>query len=350
MKRDFSMLSLLAALVLTGASYAPARGQVTPWTQVSPTVIHKPGDYITIGFWACVGSNVVWPAFQCYEPPRGCNGLLVGGRYSSALLYAAAGVGAFTCHLDFWLKGADKSKPCTIGNSCVQYTITYTASGNTGGVANPVVPSTNPPPSSGGSTGGGSGGGGSSGGSGSTGGEKESDDDPAPPIMPCPIDSPNLWRGLVIAPEDRCTPYGGSLYRHGEHLEELMIGRDGGLYDPYTGVWHDSPLDTHIEHVVAKAEAHDSGLCSADHETRQAFSNDLDNLVPTPPQLNRQKADKDPAEWMPDFNQCWFAKTVVEVKRKYGLTVDVVEAGALERVLRDCESTEKVVVERADGS
>lgn len=36
---------------------------------------------------------------------------------------------------------------------------------------------------------------------------------------------------------------------------------------------------------------------------------------------------------MPDENRCWFAETVVDVRREYGLTTDRREADALERVL-----------------
>ena len=37
---------------------------------------------------------------------------------------------------------------------------------------------------------------------------------------------------------------------------------------------------------------------------------------------------------------CWFARTVVDVRLKYGLTIDRREADALERVLSGCVSTE----------
>ena len=34
----------------------------------------------------------------------------------------------------------------------------------------------------------------------------------------------------------------------------------------------DSLEETDIEHIVARSEAHDSGLCHADRETRRAFA------------------------------------------------------------------------------
>ena len=98
----------------------------------------------------------------------------------------------------------------------------------------------------------------------------------------------------------------------------------------------DSKGDTDIEHLVARSEAHDSGLCRADAATRRAFSRDLLNLTLASPRVNRQKGAKDAAEWQPDTNQCWFAQTVVDVRRAYRLTIDRREAAALDRILVGC--------------
>ena len=38
----------------------------------------------------------------------------------------------------------------------------------------------------------------------------------------------------------------------------------GIIYGPYTGIWFGSTSETDIEHIVARSEAHDSGLCAAD--------------------------------------------------------------------------------------
>ena len=49
--------------------------------------------------------------------------------------------------------------------------------------------------------------------------------------------------------------------------------------------------------MVARSEAHDSGLCRADRETRRAFAADLLNLTLAAPPLNRYvKKAKDAAE------------------------------------------------------
>ena len=46
-----------------------------------------------------------------------------------------------------------------------------------------------------------------------------------------------------------------------------------------TGRWFASPRDTDIEHIVARSEAHDSGLCAADAASQRRFASDLLNLT-----------------------------------------------------------------------
>ena len=120
----------------------------------------------------------------------------------------------------------------------------------------------------------------------------------------------------------------------------------GAIYGPYTGTFFSSKRQTDIEHIVAAAEAHDSGLCAASPAVKSQFASDLLNLTLASPQVNRhQKKHYDAAEWQPQLNQCWYANRIVEVKRKYKLTVDVREAQALEEVLSNCTSTDMIVVE-----
>ena len=120
----------------------------------------------------------------------------------------------------------------------------------------------------------------------------------------------------------------------------------GIIYGPYTGTWFDSTSETDIEHIVARSEAHDSGLCAADRATRRQFASDLINLTLASPPVNRsQKSGKDAAEWLPELNHCWFAARVVEVRQQYSLTIDDRERDALESILAGCASTEMTVQE-----
>ena len=149
------------------------------------------------------------------------------------------------------------------------------------------------------------------------------------------------WRGLVVAPEHRCAPYDRSDYPYPQSVERRIVATLGGrVYGPYTGRCFGSTRETDIEHVVSLSEAHDSGLCAAGLATRRAFARDLGNLTLASPSVNRHsKGGRDADEWMPDRNRCWFAGRVIEVKRRYGLTVDAREAAALDAVLAGCAST-----------
>ena len=152
------------------------------------------------------------------------------------------------------------------------------------------------------------------------------------------------YRGVTVAPEHRCTPYSPDNYPYPQSVEAQIVADLGGaIYGPYTGTYFRSTRDTDIEHIVARSEAHDSGLCAASAPVKAAFARDLLNLTLAGPRLNRyQKSGKDVAEWTPTVNACWFAARTLEVRRKYGLTIDRAEAAAVERILTACPSTDLV--------
>ena len=97
-----------------------------------------------------------------------------------------------------------------------------------------------------------------------------------------------------------------------------------------------------VEHIVAWSEAVDSGL---DCARAKEFYQDGFNHTGADSRINRhQKSDKDPAEWMPEHNQCWFAQRVVDVKEKYALSMDAAEKTEVDRVLVGCTAAEKATV------
>ncbi len=152
------------------------------------------------------------------------------------------------------------------------------------------------------------------------------------------------WRGLTVAPENRCSEYDRDDYQYSRSVEDELVKEYGGVYSPYTGEWFAADTETDIEHMVALSEAHDSGMCARPAEERRDFSNDLLNLTLAEPGLNRSaKSARDAAEWLPDYNYCWFASRIVQVKAKYRLTADRAEAEALEGVLGSCASTNLIL-------
>ena len=159
-----------------------------------------------------------------------------------------------------------------------------------------------------------------------------------PQPVACPA-STGTWRGIRVAPECRCTPYDrDNDYPYPQSIEAEIADRLGVMVSPYDGTRFDSLRESDIEHVIAVSEAHDSGLCAASAAVRRRFASDLDNLTLATPELNRyQKRDHDAAEWLPARNRCWFAATIVAVRREYGLTIDRREAAALDAVLKGCE-------------
>jgi hypothetical protein len=165
-----------------------------------------------------------------------------------------------------------------------------------------------------------------------------------------------MWRGLSIQPEKRCSAYNKSKqYPYSQKVEQKVIDSMGGLiYGPYTGTYFNSHRDTDIEHIVAASEGHDSGLCSASDEVRKQFASDLLNLTLASPSVNRcglgGKCGFDVGEWIPKFNQCWFTNRVLKIKTKYQLSVDKREVEALESILSQCSSTDMIFALKSEKS
>lgn len=155
----------------------------------------------------------------------------------------------------------------------------------------------------------------------------------------CPTGSPT-WMGLPVCEEVERTGYDrdafGTSYASLE--DEIIDGlpKSGGqVYTPYSCKLFDIRADgtaaTDIDHIVALAEAYDSGL--PDSQFRD-FAGDLANLTIADPVVNRQqKSDSDAGGWRPPRNTGWFAAQVVAVKQKYGLSVNPAERDALASML-----------------
>ena len=145
--------------------------------------------------------------------------------------------------------------------------------------------------------------------------------------------------GIRIAPEVRITPLDRQDYAYPQSIELSIIARQGGIFSPYTLRFFTDRSETDIDHIVAVSEAHVSGMSNRTELERKAFGQDLDNLTLATPRLNRhKKAGKDPAEWLPDNNQCWYVAKYIEIKKKYGLTMDEAEATAVLNVFESCKS------------
>ena len=140
------------------------------------------------------------------------------------------------------------------------------------------------------------------------------------------------WRGLVVAPDHRCSPYDPKRdYPYPQSIERHIVRPLDAVYGSHTATCFVSTGEADIENIVAASEAHDSCLCARDRATRFRFASDLGNLTLALPHINRyQKSGKEAAEWLPDRNRCWFTARVVEVRQTNEPTIDRREAQVLE--------------------
>lgn len=99
-----------------------------------------------------------------------------------------------------------------------------------------------------------------------------------------------------------------------------------------------------IDHVVAYAEAYNSGLKDRTEEQRDAYYTDPDVLLAVQARANNAKKDADAAGWMPSWDafRCDYAALQIGIKAKYSLTVDQKEHDALASTLAQCPA-QKVV-------
>ncbi|MDE0346043.1 MAG: hypothetical protein OXI66_09735 [Boseongicola sp.] len=160
------------------------------------------------------------------------------------------------------------------------------------------------------------------------------------------------WMGLAVAPElapsDSCPDYSKHESDYGYDrkglLKRIRTATGGDLYAPYTGRTFSDDSDVHVEHIVARKQAHYSGLCLSESvHRRKEFASDPLNLTLAGKGVNQAKRECDARTWVPPLNRCWFASRVIEVRKKYGLAIDELERAALAKILLHCNSEEMLM-------
>lgn len=175
--------------------------------------------------------------------------------------------------------------------------------------------------------------------------------------------------GLLKVTEENRTGYTASSFRHwnaGEDptdgcdtraevlLDEAVVAPTVGSRCELTGGRWTSYFDgqevtdagsLEVAQLVALGEAWDSGAAAWTAEQREAYANDQGahvSLVAVAARINRQKADKDPADWMPPSPeaQCRYTGEWVATKLRWQLTADDRELEALKVYAEGpCEDT-----------
>jgi hypothetical protein len=170
---------------------------------------------------------------------------------------------------------------------------------------------------------------------------------------------------LRVAPEGARAGYNRDLFDHwidedGDRCdtrEEVLIAESrsraqvdpygckvvaGDWFSAYDGLTFSDPSELDIDHVVALAEAWDSGASGWDASRRRAFANDLGHpeaLAAVSASSNRSKSDLDPGQWKPTREAAWcqYARDWVSVKKAWDLSADQNEVDDLKVMLRTCD-------------
>ena len=182
-----------------------------------------------------------------------------------------------------------------------------------------------------------------------------------------------LFDGLTVAAEPSRSGYDRDLFPHWsdtngsgcdarqDTLAAQVVGLpqvdlfdrcvivEGDWYSIYDGVTHaGSPSELDVDHVVALAEAWDSGASTWDRDRRRALANDPRNLVAVTASSNRSKGDRDLGEWRPAQRSAWCvtATMTVETKAAHGLSIDPAERDAIAEMLSVCGESGQVTIGR----
>ncbi|OAA49676.1 secreted protein [Metarhizium rileyi] len=183
---------------------------------------------------------------------------------------------------------------------------------------------------------------------------------PAPPGIPSASTARTLLAGLEIATPLSGGGYSRHLFPTWETIQgncnarEFVLKRDGkdvqtnsacvaqsGTWvSPYDGVSFTNASRLDIDHMVPLKNAWISGASQWTTDERKRLANDI-----TRPQLwavsahaNRGKSDGSPDEWKPPLKTFWctYAKSWVQVKSHYELTITDAEKGSLAGMLDSC--------------
>lgn len=115
----------------------------------------------------------------------------------------------------------------------------------------------------------------------------------------------------------------------------------GTWFSTYDGKTLDGAREVEIDHVVALAEAWYSGAYGWTTSRREQYANDLGvpwSVAATSHAANESKGSDDPAEWLPPraADVCRYVSAWVEIKVRWGLSIDRREHDALQRLLGGC--------------
>jgi hypothetical protein len=154
---------------------------------------------------------------------------------------------------------------------------------------------------------------------------------------------------ITVEPEHARAGYDRSLFPHWNDVDhngcdtrcEILSAQrrpDGTWLSEWDGYITKDTSELDVDHVVALAEAWDSGADRWTPAQRDEFADFTPNLLAVTASENSRKGDRDASEWFPARAEanCLWSSTVVRVKAAWRLSVDQAEHDALAHLLQTC--------------
>lgn len=108
--------------------------------------------------------------------------------------------------------------------------------------------------------------------------------------------------------------------------------------EPYSQKKVSNPRSLDIDHTIPLEYVNQHGGAAWDPKRKEAFANDLSQLVAVDASANRQKGSKGPGDWMPanKGDHCRYATIWVDTAGKYGVSITQRDKDTLRAALRTC--------------
>lgn len=112
----------------------------------------------------------------------------------------------------------------------------------------------------------------------------------------------------------------------------------GSWVDVYSGETITDARDLDIDHVIPLAYAARHNGQDWDNATKEAFANDVSQLLAVSAKENRSKSDKGPSDYMPSNKEyaCEYSKMWVDTATKYNISITEKDKKVLEKNLDKC--------------
>jgi len=114
-----------------------------------------------------------------------------------------------------------------------------------------------------------------------------------------------------------------SLTEYNEDSSRITLG---SWVCMFTGDTTTNPRDLDVDHFVPLKEAYLSGASVWSKEQKSAYANEMlsndNHLIAVMKGANRSKGAKDPSEWLPAINKCWYVTQWCLIKSIWDLGMD----------------------------